>query len=81
MSTATAKAHFDGEAIQLDDPLRLDRDAQLLVTVLPPRSKIDPDREVWLSLSMKGLAEAYAEDEPEYTLDMIREANPDYARR
>ena len=38
MSTVSLKAHFDGYAIQLDEPVELPRDAQLLVTVLSPFS-------------------------------------------
>lgn len=36
MSSIRLKAHFDGQAIQLDEPFELTRDAQLFVTVLPP---------------------------------------------
>jgi hypothetical protein len=32
-------------------------------------------------LSEKGLSEAFGEDEPEYSLDFIKEANPVYERR
>lgn len=35
MPTIRLKAHFDGQAIQLDEQFDLPRDAQLLVTVLP----------------------------------------------
>lgn len=35
MPTIHLKAHFDGQAIQLDEQFDLPRDAQLLVTVLP----------------------------------------------
>ena len=39
------------------------------------------DREEWYRLSEQGLAAAYSDDEPEYTLDMIKEWNPDYEGR
>jgi predicted DNA-binding protein len=32
-------------------------------------------------LSERGLAEAYGPDEPEYSLDLIKEPNPEYERR
>jgi hypothetical protein len=32
-------------------------------------------------LSERGLAEAYGPDEPEYSLDLIKESNPEYERR
>ncbi len=58
-------AHFDGEHILLDEPVELEPNTKLLVTVLPK----DADREVWLELSKKRLA-AYANDEEEYSLDL-----------
>lgn len=44
MLTIRLKAHFDGQAIQLDEPFELSRDAQLMVTVLP--SVESPDSSV-----------------------------------
>lgn len=38
----------------------------------------DDERRDWLLLSQQGLARAYSEDEPEYTLDMLQEVNPEY---
>ena len=35
MPTIRLKAHFDGQAIQLDEQFDLPRDVQLMVTVLP----------------------------------------------
>ena len=32
-------------------------------------------------LSERGLVEAYGPDEPEYSLDLIKEPNPEYERR
>jgi hypothetical protein len=32
-------------------------------------------------LSERGLSEAFGEDEPEYSLDLIKESNPVYERR
>ncbi|RLT41496.1 MAG: hypothetical protein DWI57_06900 [Chloroflexi bacterium] len=37
------------------------------------------EREDWLALSAAGLAEAYGDDEPVYTLAHIKEWNPEYA--
>lgn len=34
--------------------------------------------EDWMRLSINGLARAYGDDEYEYSLDMIKEPNPDY---
>lgn len=37
--------------------------------------------EDWTRLSMESLARAYGDDEPEYSLDLIKEANPAYEGR
>ena len=36
------------------------------------------EREAWYRFSMQRLAQAYGEDEPEYTTDMLKWVNPDY---
>ncbi len=78
METISIPAHFDGERILLDEPVELEPNTRLLVTVLPGR---DAERESWLRLSGKRLEDAYGEDEEEYSLDMLREVNPDYEAR
>jgi len=45
------------------------------LTVLPKSS--DEEREDWTRLSLESLARAYSDDEPEYSLDLIKEANPE----
>jgi hypothetical protein len=37
------------------------------------------EREAWLNLSIRGLGEAYGGNEPEYSADLIKKVNPDYA--
>lgn len=32
----------------------------------------------WYRFSSEGLSKAYGEDEPSYSLDMVKEPNPDY---
>lgn len=78
MSTISIPAHFDGERILLDEPVELEPNTKLLVTVLP---EDDEERESWLRLSGQRLEDAYSEDEEEYTLDSIKEANPEYEGR
>ena len=78
MKTVTLTAHFDGEHIQIDEPFVLPPKVRLLVTILPGESE-DEEREAWTQLSAHGLASAYGPDEPEYSLDMLKEKNPDYA--
>jgi len=80
MSLRTLRAHFDGEHIRLDEPCDLEPNAHLLVTILQDQ-KIDEEREAWLLLSSKELERAYGEDEVEYSLDLIKDPNPEYERR
>ena len=37
------------------------------------------EHQAWLNLSIRGLGEAYGENEPEYSADLIKEVNPQYA--
>lgn len=78
METITLRAHFDGEQIRLDEPFELEPNTELIVTVLPGSSE---QREDWTRLSLKSLARAYGDDEPDYSLDLIKEANPEYEGR
>jgi hypothetical protein len=71
-------AHFDGERILLDEPLELEPDTKLIVTILPNH---DSERESWLRLSAERLEKAFGDDEPDYPLDLIKEANPEYERK
>ncbi|TAN01244.1 MAG: hypothetical protein EPN39_02630 [Chitinophagaceae bacterium] len=38
----------------------------------------EQERKDWIKLSMEGLSRAYGPDEPEYTVDMVKEVNPKY---
>ena len=75
MSNVSIPAHFDGERILLDEPIELQPNTKLIVTVL---GKSDAKHESWLRLSNQGLENAYGTDEDEYSLDLIREANLEY---
>lgn len=68
-------AHFDGERILLDEPAKLEPNARLIIQVLP---KDDDEREQWLTLSKSRFADAFANGEDEYPLDLIKETNPEY---
>ena len=78
MPMITIPAHFDGKQIRLDEPFDLEPDTRLIVTILPSRMS-DNEREEWLNLSVQGLEDGYGEDEPEYSTDLIKKANPHYA--
>jgi hypothetical protein len=71
-------AHFDGERILLDEPFELEPNAKLIIQVLP---KGDEEREQWLTLSKSRFADAFANGEDDYPLDLIKETNPEYEAR
>ena len=73
----TFPAHFDGEHILLDEPVELEPNTKLLVTVLPK----DIESEEWLELSRKGLEAAYDDGEEDYSSELIKEPNPEYELR
>jgi len=52
---------------------------ELKIISVSPES--DAEREDWTRLSLESLARAYSDDEPEYSLDLIEEANPAYEGR
>jgi hypothetical protein len=79
METKTIRAHFDGHQILLDEPFELEPNVELIITVLPKPS--DEEREDWARLSLESLEWAYGDNEPEYSLDLIKEANPEYEGR
>jgi hypothetical protein len=78
MNTMSVSAHFDGKHILLDQELDLEPDTKLIVTILPTD---DEERNAWMNLSGKKLENAYDLNEMEYSLDFIKEANPEYEGR
>ena len=82
MKTITLAATFDGERIRLEEDYPLPLNARLLVTVLPESADEEKAfRDFWRQIGAQSLARAYSPNEPDYTLDMVREANPDYEGR
>jgi hypothetical protein len=79
MPSVTLRAHFNGTQVVLDESFSLEPNMKLLVTILP--SETDDERDDWLRLSANSLETAYGDDEPEYTLADLKEANPEYDRR
>jgi len=70
MEFITLPAHFDGERILLDEPFDLPQNASLIVTVLPPGTAVEDAS--WAVTASMGLARAYGEDEPEYSVDDVK---------
>ena len=77
METITLRAHYDGTQILLDDPVELEPNTKLLITVI---QEPETERETWLKFSAQGLAAAYDDDEPEYPVTLVKEHNPEYER-
>jgi hypothetical protein len=78
MATVNLRAHFDGKQILLDEPFQLQPNARLMVTVL---HNVDEEHEDWGRLALENLERVYGSDEPEYPLELIQQANPDYEGR
>ena len=77
MKQTILRAHFDGEQIRLDEPFELEPNTPLTV-IVGGGETLESEREDWWRLSRQRLGEAYGEDVPEYTLEMIKAPNPDY---
>jgi hypothetical protein len=78
MNAVTVKGRIDGKNIILDQPTDLAPNTRVLVQIMA--SGVDAEREDWHALAADGLAHAYGDDEPDYTLGMIRE-NPIHESR
>ena len=78
MQIITLQAHFDGKQILLDEPYELAPNTKLVVSVI---HMPDEEREDWTRFSLANLERAFGDDEPEYSLDLIKEANPKYEGR
>ena len=78
MDPNSIPAHFDGRQIILDEPRDLEVNARLIVTVLPNH---DAEHKLWMNLSGDSLKRAYSDNEEGYSLDLIKEPNPDYEGR
>jgi len=69
MGFITLSGHFDGERIQLDEPFELPPNVPLMITVLQPGAA---DEVSWAPTASMGLAGAYGDGEPEYTVGDVQ---------
>jgi hypothetical protein len=75
MEIVNLPAHFDGKHILLNEPYELEPNAKLVVSVI----QLDDENEDELTnFSLANLERAYSADEPEYSLDLIKQPNPAY---
>ena len=59
-----------------------DRSTEWLTKAIEDLDRVpasNDEHQAWLNLSIRGLGEAYGEDDPEYSTDLIKEVNPHYA--
>ncbi len=59
-------------------PYELEPNTKLVVSVIEMRND---EREDWKRLCLANLERVFGNDEPEYSLDLIKEANPKYIGR
>ena len=78
MQIVTLQAHFDGKQILLDEPYELAPNTKLVVSVIEIKNE---ERDDWTRFSLANLERAFGDDEPEYSSDLIKEANPKYEGR
>jgi hypothetical protein len=71
MPAITLKAHFNGKQIVLDEPFDLRPHSSLMVTVLPKEDAAEDAH--WHSLAADALARAYADDEPDYSAEDVKQ--------
>jgi hypothetical protein len=67
--------HYDGTQVLLDEPCELKPNTKVIITVIE-----DDENDDWYLLGKKSFARAYADDEPEISLDKIKKFNSEYER-
>jgi len=68
---------IDSKHLELAQPIDTTPGRKVVVTVIDPFQG-DSERHEWLSLSSGTMATAYGDSEPEYSIGMIKEPNPEY---
>jgi hypothetical protein len=67
---------LDSTHLELSQPITARPGETVLVSLAPLIE--DTERQEWLSASLSGLNAAYSDDEPEYSISMVKARNPDY---
>jgi hypothetical protein len=68
----------DPTHLELARPIQVSCGQTVLVSLLEG-DKDNPEDQDWLAMGAEGLQAAYGDSEPEYTIEMVREPNPEYA--
>lgn len=66
---------IDAQHLQLNQPISIPVGSTVVVTIA---SREESEMQAWSALSAQGLTAAYGDDEPDYSVRLIREPNPDY---
>ncbi len=70
---------IDATHLELSEPVDLPAGRKLVVSVVEADENLD-ERGPWLAASEAGLQDAYSNSEPDYSLDQVKEPNPEYDR-
>jgi hypothetical protein len=74
MKTIEAQV-IDATLLRLLEPIQLPKFTRVVISVLPAQSN---ERAAWLQASAGWLSQAYSDDEPEYSIDLVKTLNPDF---
>ena len=75
MQTLEAQV-VDNTHLKLLQPIQLPKRTRVIITVMQPG---DDEREAWLQASADQLSRAYGDDEPEYSLELVKQPNSEFA--
>ena len=67
----------DATHLELSKPVDLPTGSKLVISVVELDTEID-QRSQWLAASERALGDAYGDADPDYSLDLIKEPNPEY---
>ncbi len=67
---------IDSHHLELLQPIEFSPGANVLIMIMPLTGI--RERQAWYQLSAQGLATAYADDEPEYSIDLVQVHNQDF---
>ncbi len=67
---------IDATHLELSEPVDLPPGRKLVVSVVEADESCG-ERQQWLAASEAGLQDAYGDSEPDYSVDLIKEPNPE----
>ena len=68
---------IDSHHLRLKKPIKIAPGSVVMIAIEDQDKSISDDQ-LWYLISARSLAEAYAESEPDYPLDSIKDPNPEY---